>query len=59
MAYNTWFRLVREVLREAIRQSKRRSPVVAADPILLRGNVLFHVALLNLRPAICEFALPV
>lgn len=59
MACNAWFRLLREVLREAIRQSKRLSLVVAADPILLRGDVLFHVAPLDPRPAIREPALPV
>jgi hypothetical protein len=48
-----------KVLRQAIRHSKRRSLVMAADPVLLLGDVLFYVTPLDPRPGICEPALPV
>ena len=34
-----------EVLRKAIRQSKRRSLAVAANPVPLHGDDLFYVRL--------------
>jgi hypothetical protein len=46
------------MLRQAIRQTQRRSLMVAVDPVLLLGDVLFCVALINPPELTCQPALP-